>query len=307
MKILTKKDLPLHEKTAVAIGMFDGLHLGHMQLIQDIEAQSSNGCKSIVYTFNMKPKTTKLIFTNKEKESLFRTSGIDYYYPRSFDKKFSNILPEQFLDSLIADLNITHITVGFDFKFGRNAQGNTEYLKQAAKQYGFTLSIIPEVTIAGEKVSSSSIREMIEDGNMELTTRMLGKQYFIDGKTDTGIHLGSKMGFPTANFDIDPSKLLPKYGVYVTITNVDGVLHPSVTNVGVKPTVKNDTIPNVETYLLNFSGNLYGKKLRVYFIEKLRDEKRFDSIDELQKEIGHNSLQAQEKLADLDVYKPYLL
>ncbi len=305
MKILTQDDLPIRQETAVAIGLFDGVHEGHRTLIEDIENQE--GLFSLVYTFDGKPNHAayKNIYTLQEKEEIFADMQVDGFYLQAFDRQFSQMTKQEFIKRLVHDFHAKHITVGFDFRFGKNAEGTTDYLREQSEKYGYTLHVMPRIEYHGEKVSSSYIRELILAGNMEETAKLLRRFYFVDGTIEKGNHLGSKIGFPTANISTD--KLLPQYGVYATIAQVDGNLYSAVTNVGTKPTVKSDDTPNIETFILDFSGDVYNEEMRVYFVRQIRREKAFANVDELKRQIAGDARSASGMLENLEVYKDYII
>lgn len=305
MKLLTRNDLPLQEETAVAIGLFDGIHAGHMALIDEIERRAN--LKSLIYTFDTKPNHAayKNIYTAEEKVSIFASMNVDMLYQQPFTKEFSQLTKEEFLEYIVGNMHARHITVGFDFRFGRNAEGTADYLRSQARHFGYTVCIVPPVKCQDGKISSTLIRGHIERGEMEQTVSLLKRFYFIDGKIEKGKHLGSSIGFPTANISTD--KLLPRYGVYATIVQIDGKCYPAVTNVGIKPTVSDAGIANVETFIFGFSGDVYDEKMRVNFVSFLRGERAFPNVAALQKQIAQDAHLAQEMLKDLDVYKKYML
>lgn len=304
MKILRINDFPIHTETAVAVGLFDGVHLGHQQLITEI--QNNQALASVAYTFDIKPAAKEMLFTAEEKISIFSNMGIDYYYSQIFNQNFACMSPRQFVEMLVHDFQMKHLTVGYDFRFGKDAAGDTTLLKEYASDYGYTLCVIPEVDdILGEKISSSLIRKLIKNGDMERAAHLLGKYYFIDGKIEKGNCLGNQIGFPTANITSD--KLLPLYGVYATLVKTEKGIFPSVTNVGVKPTVQDEGKANVEAFILNFNENLYGSDIRVFFIQLIRGERKFDSIDALKTQIATDSSVAAGILKNIDVYKAYLV
>ncbi len=303
LKLLTPNDLPLTDRTAVAIGLFDGIHEGHIALIDDIKGRKD--MRSLVYTFDTKPNHTfyKNIYTDEEKQAIFSSLGIDMLYRQPFTPEFSNTSKEAFLEWVVRKLNAKHITVGFDFRFGKNAEGTAEYLRTQAERFGYTVRVVPEVKCCEGKVSSTLIRKHIERGEMERVTDLLGRFYFIDGKIEKGKHLGSSIGFPTANISTENEKLLPKYGVYATIVQIDGKCYPAVTNVGIKPTVSNSGIPNIETFIFHFSGDVYNEEIRVSFVSFIRGETTFPDVDALRRQIASDARAAQKMLEDLEVYK----
>ncbi|MDR1132320.1 MAG: bifunctional riboflavin kinase/FAD synthetase [Oscillospiraceae bacterium] len=304
MKTLTPDLLPVKEKTAIAVGMFDGVHKGHLRLVESI--LDKPGAAPLIFTFNTKPAADRLIFTSEEKKEIFDFLGVKYYYEQNFGEAFAGLSPEAFVTRLLNDFGMTHLAAGFDFRFGKDAAGNTKLLAGYAGQYGFTLDALPKVTMDGGKVSSSVIRRLIERGDMAGAAGRMGRFYFIDGRIETGRRLGNILGFPTAN--IHTKKLLPKRGVYATIVKLpSGRRLRAVTNVGVKPTVQAEGAPNVETFILDFDGDIYGERIRVCFVDFIRAEKRFASLEKLKAQIAADSGNAANKLADLSVYNAYIM
>lgn len=304
MIVLDNNDFPLKEKTAVAVGLFDGVHAGHVALINDIKQHSEPGA---IYTFDLKPSARRLIFTPDEKKSIFSSlmGEKDYYFEKGFDADFMALKPEEFLKLLVDNFNPSHLTVGFDFRFGKNAVGDTALLEKYAEKYDYILSIIPEVRVDGFKVSSSKIRQTITSGDMTETAELLGHFYFVDGSVQTGKQLGRTIGFPTAN--ISTQKLLPPYGVYASYVRVNGKLRKAVTNIGINPTVKSDDRVVIESFIIDFDSDIYGDEIRVYFVEKLRDEKRFSSIETLKKQMVVDAAASAKKLSDFSVYMKYII
>lgn len=305
MKVLTEYDLPYKQPTAVAVGLFDGIHRGHAELISDIRRY--DGLQSLVYTFDTKPNHAifKNIYTAEEKISIFSAMEVDALYMQPFTEAFSRLSKDEFIEGLVHDFNAKHITVGFDFRFGKNAEGNADYLSGQAEKYGYTVRVVPEVSCGEGKVSSTLIRAHIERGEMEQTAELLGRYYFIDGRIEKGKHLGSAIGFPTANISTD--KLMPRYGVYATIAQVDGKCYPAVTNVGIRPTVSDNGVPNIETYIFDFAGDVYDERLRVYFVSFLRPEQAFADVAALRAQIARDADAARGMLRNLEVYKACIL
>lgn len=295
MKILLDENLPMREKTAIAVGLFDGFHAGHMALVDTIKKQ---GLPSLIFTFDVKPTVKDLIYTRQEKRSVAEMLGVEYYYECAFNEAFAHMSPEQFVEILAKRFCVTQLTVGFDFRFGRNAVGDIRLLEQMQAQYEYQLHVVPEVVMDGYEVSSSAIRKLLKAGNVKEAGRLLTRRYFIDGQIESGNQVGGTIGFPTAN--ISTNKLLPSYGVYATLVQTAHGVLSAVTNVGTKPTVKTDDVPNVETYILDYDGNLYGSNIRVWFVEKIRDEKKFANIDALQAQIAQDSERARELLRNVE-------
>lgn len=301
MKILTDEMLPLKQDVAVAIGLFDGIHLGHMALIDELKKHG----RTLIFTFDYKPKEYRCIYTEAEKLAILRKYQIDYYYMQRFNQQFADLTPADFLQYLKNNFRAAHIIVGFDFRFGKGALGDDDYLLLHQKEWDYTVDIVPEVIGGGEKISSTRIRALIERGDVGEAAELLSRFYFIDGVIEPGARLGATIGFPTAN--ITTEKILPAFGVYATMVELDGKLYNGVTNVGVKPTVTNAGLPTVETFILDFAGDVYGREIRVYFVKMLRPEQKFGSIDELKAQMAIDSETAAWTLADASVYKKNIL
>jgi len=304
MRDIRQDMLPLKEKTAIAVGMFDGVHIGHQKLLESIK--NVGGAAPAVFTFNTKPAVDKLIFTLEEKRYLLAGYGIEYYYEQEFNEGFSGLPPEDFVSYLTGQFKMVHLAAGFDFRFGKDAKGDTRLLESMAQKHLFDVDIIPRIAIGGEKVSSSNIRAMIEAGDMDAAAKMMGRFYFVSGEIEGGRQLGNKLGFPTAN--IHTSKLLPRFGVYATIVKLaSGGIYRGVTNVGRRPTVQKSGEPNIETYLLDFDRDIYGEEIRVFFVGFLRGEKKFATLDELKRQIALDSENSGKMLENLNIYNKYIL
>lgn len=293
--IRSNKDIPSFHLTGVGLGNFDGLHIGHMALINILISESKlNGLQSIVYTFTSHPdniinknRFTPSLMTLEKKEQILGQLPLDYLYLEEFDENFAKMKPIDFVKNILVDkLKIKLAVAGFDYTFGYKGEGNVNLLKKLGEQYGFKTVIIPPVKINNEIISSTGIRKYISKGMMEEAYYMLGRPYSINGVVETGYKVGSKLGFPTANITPDPQLLLPSFGVYLTRTLIDGRLYNSITNIGIKPTFElSNPRVCIETHILNFNENIYNKKIEVYFFAKLRDEIKFKDKDELARQV----------------------
>lgn len=268
------KDL---EPTAVALGNFDGIHLGHQELIKKaVEKAKADGLKAAVFTFsnhprNMLPKAKKVknILSADEKAQILESLGVDYMFNIEFTKTIMSKSPEEFIDELLLEkFNMKAAFCGFNFHFGFKAEGNPEILREQGERKGFTVEEMPPYKIKGDIVSSSLLRTLIASGQVEKCKTYMGRYYHIGGEVVVGNKLGRKLGFPTSNLIIDPSMVTPPNGVYVTYCTYNGVRYPSVTNVGHKPTIGTYS-KNVETHIFNFDKQLYGKPITVEFLKKL--------------------------------------
>ena len=278
---------------AIAIGTFDGIHLGHQALIKELLTEKEqNSLTAVVYTFLQHPlsvlnpqKAPPLIMDLKQKIRHFQRYGIDLLLLNAFDEELARTPAEDFLERyLFHRMNIHTVIVGFNFRFGYKGLGDTELLRRECRARGIRAVIVPPVEFEGKTVSSSLIRELILDGDITKANQLLGYPYSLYGKIVTGYQRGRKIGYPTANLLCRPTKVLPKFGVYLTHAIIHGKLFWGVTNVGKNPTFVNDGI-HVETFFIDYSGDLYGKNLRLYFDHRIRDEEKFDSPEMLKRRI----------------------
>lgn len=294
MKIFESLDiLEKFANPVLTIGNYDGLHLGHQRIIEKVKdrAASISGT-SILMTFEPHPlrvlkpeKCIGLITPIYFKRRLIEESGIDVLIIVPFTEEFRLITPEVFVeDILIKRLGMKSLIVGYDFRFGKDGKGDVDMLKYFSGLYGFYFEVVDAITIDGKKVGSNRIRRMIQEGEMERVKKFLGRPHMIEGKVIKGHERGKDIGFPTINIETD-FELIPKNGVYVTEVEIDGKLFPSVTNMGYNPTF-NDRDLSIETYILNFSENLYGREITLCFHKRIRDEMKFNSVDELKQRIG---------------------
>lgn len=285
----------------IALGNFDGVHLGHRELIKKCVEESMNKKgKSIIYTFS--PHPTQVLSPNlfsgyitspEIKEQLLEECGIDILIYHSFSKEFSLITPEEFIKNfLVCYLKPKKVYVGFNFTFGRDGKGNPTILSELGKKYHFQLQVEPPVYFNGLPISSSRIRKSLEDGNINLAKSLLGYWPTIDGKVIRGDKRGRQLGFPTANLLMNDGVILPKAGVYATFTTIKRKKYKSVTNIGLKPTFSATSL-SIETHILNFTENLYGERIQIHFMQRLRDEKKFNDMNELKKQIGIDIIMAK--------------
>lgn len=287
------------ENTVVALGMFDGVHTGHRMLIETaVGLGKKYGLEPVVVTFSNHPqsffgRTVKRICTNEERARIIKKLGAERVIEIPFDEKIKDMPPENFLDMLVTDISAKIFVAGFDYTFGRNKQGTAETLIHSAEQRGLKACIIPPVLKDGEPVSSTRIKMLLEEGRIESANQQLGREFSISGKVLPGKKLGRLLDFPTANLLPDDRLILPKEGVYITRAETGGISYGAVTNVGTGPTV-GDTQLRIETYILGFKGDIYGEKLTVNFIKRLRPVIKFDSVEELKAQLGNDALKAED-------------
>lgn len=289
MKIITRLDeLNIEEKTAIAIGKFDGIHLGHKKLLQHILDQKQDGLKATVFTFEPSPEEffvghpVKQLFTRNEKRKAFESMGIDILVEFPMTAQTAATPPEDFVKTiLIEDLKADYIAAGCDVSFGDKGRGDQYLLKNMSKELGFELCLIDKVMLDGEEVSSTRVRNQIADGEIPMAKRLLGSDYSVSGIVEHGKHLGSTIGIPTVNILPPAGKLLPPFGVYSSIVVIDGEEYKGMTNIGRKPTVSSSNQVGVETYIYDFDADVYGKMIEVKLLEFKRPEMKFDSVDQL--------------------------
>ena len=273
----------------VALGTFDGVHIGHKAVLDKCVSQAKQeGAPSFVFTFYdhpsrvISPKCAPKSLTDLEDRlALFQKAGIQYTVLTHFDAKMARVTPREFIENiLIGFLGVKQVIVGFNYTFGWKAKGNADYLKDLGKVYGFDVHISMPVEINGVTVSSTEIRTALAKGNIETASDMLGRPFSIKGKVIKGDNRGKLLGYPTVNLDVSDDFALPKQGVYAAFIYFNDRLFKAVTNIGMRPTFYGKNV-TVETHILGFDGDLYGANLRVLFCKRLRDEKKFGSSDEL--------------------------
>lgn len=281
-------------KVCLAIGVFDGVHLGHQQIIrQTINDARQHEASAVIVTFDQHPnaivapdRVPPLIYSQLQKVHAIESLGADALLEIPFDREFSQQTGETFIRSLARDLGKIHsICVGADFVFGCKRSGNVPLLRQLGSELHFQVHGLAAVALDGQTVSSTRIRDTIRLGDFDAASQMLGRAYSIAGKVIHGDQLGHKLGFPTANLDT-PGMLLPPNGVYTAHARLGNQTHRAVLNIGIRPTIKNPTpAPRVEVHLLDFSGDIYGQEMEITFAAKLRDEKKFPSVEALRAQI----------------------
>lgn len=295
-------EIEIPGKTAVALGNFDGVHLGHRKLISEmVDYGRENNLKTLVFTFSNHPRDLlpdatkkKNILHRNEKSGIIESLGVDYLVNVPFTKEIMNMRAEEFItDILIGKLNVKGAFCGFNYRFGLRASGTPDLLREFGEKLGFSVFEMEAFKVQGEPVSSSMIRTLIASGQVERCKMYMGRNYEIGGEVVVGNRLGRKLGFPTSNLVIDTTMVTPPNGVYATYVDYRGKKYPGVTNVGNKPTV-GEYEKNVETHIFNFDKELYGKKIIVEFLKKMRDEVKFDTVEELSEQIVRDCREAKE-------------
>src|ERR1700756_1218071 len=287
----------------LAMGVFDRVHPGHQAAISPSaeHARAANGTP-VVVTFDPHPEkilrpeaAPHLLTATPHKIALIRDLGVRHLLIIAFDKKFAATEPEDFVQQLVNDSKpLREICVGHEWSFGKNRRGNLELLKKLGAQFDFNVVGIPPVTVNGEVVSSTTIRQAVEEGDLTKAAEMLGREYTILGTVVRGDDLGKKIGFPTANLSAH-SEQFPPNGVYFAEARLDGVVYPGVVNLGYRPTISSGRSDRtLEIYLLDFDRDIYGKDLELRFVRYLRPEEKFDSVDALARQIERDVQQARE-------------
>jgi riboflavin kinase/FMN adenylyltransferase len=282
----------LQYPTYIALGNFDGLHLGHMQLInKTVELSKENYAKSMVCTFENHPLSIinpeispKLIMDNDTKIKLLENVGIDIVNLVNFDKEFMKTTPEEFIKSMVNFYNVKGIVVGFNYRFGYKNLGDVEMLEAYSNILGYKLYVCEAVSTNSEIVSSSKIRHLISEGNVTKANELLGRCHTTIGEVIKGKQLGRTIGFPTVNLDYNRQYILPKGGVYYTVVEYDNVMYKAITNIGYNPTVEGGKL-SVETHILNFDKQIYGEVIKINFVCRIRDEIKFNTIDKLKAQL----------------------
>ncbi|MBE5959381.1 MAG: bifunctional riboflavin kinase/FAD synthetase [Lachnospiraceae bacterium] len=303
MEILTNiREVKLNS-TIVTVGKFDGLHKGHAKLFDVLSKVSENRDK-VVLTFEAKPidvinnMKTRTLVTEKEKQLLCEAKGIDYYISLPLDKDFLDLSPEAFVKDVLVDhLDVRVFVCGPDFTFGKFGAGNVKLLQKLSKYYDFEVVVVEKEQYHNFDIGSTEIRKKITEGNIEEANEMLGHSFSVIGIVEEGKKLGRTIGIPTANVIPDSKKILPPNGAYCTRVIVDGKVYGAVSNVGVNPTVEDGRNIKIESHIFDFSGDIYGKIIKIEFVKFMRKEQKFTGVDELKNQIENDIKNAKEILA----------
>lgn len=295
MQVITgTREFQIEEPTAVTIGKFDGRHKGHQKLLREMLCfKERQGLKAAVFTFDMAPagvmagRVQTVITTNQERRNKMAKMGIDYLVEYPFDQNTAHMSPEEFVSEvLVRRMHAKAVVVGTDCSFGYKGKGNAQLLKEMSESCGFEAVIIEKEQDDHRDISSTYVREELDQGNIEKANELLGEPYAIHGVVVHGNHIGGAiLGFPTANILPPPEKHLPPFGVYVSQVLVDGALYRGVTNIGKKPTVEGESPVGVETFIMGLEANLYGKEIEVQLLNFERPEQKLSSLEELKERI----------------------
>ncbi len=281
----------LNLPSAVALGKFDGVHLGHRKLLGQVLEQKKRGLQAVVFTFDTSAATffggdDKELSTREEKRAAFSWLGIDVLIEFPLNRDTAATLPLDFLSRYLAgQMRTAYLCAGPDLSFGKGGAGNYALLAEYAQKFGYQVELIEKVRVKGEEVSSTRVREAVRAGRMQDAALMLGAPYSVSGRVVHGRALGRQLGMPTANLRPDGSKLLPPNGVYYSKTVLNGKTYRGITNVGCKPTVSDEQVMGVETYLYDFEGEIYDRDMTVELLAFRRPERTFESVEALRRQI----------------------
>lgn len=289
----------MNTKQVLALGFFDGVHLGHQALLCACRRLADElGVHAGVLTFSSHPdllvmgKAPGLLSTDEDRERLLRSFGMDAVTALPFDEQLKNTPWEEFFRRLMTKFGAAGLVCGQDFRFGARGEGNAELLQFACRSAGIPCIVVPEQKKEGITVSSTVIRRFVSAGEMERAVAFLGHPYILTGRVEPGRHLGRTIGIPTANLRLPEEMLPPRFGVYACKVELDGTDYLAVTNIGTRPTVGGHRI-TVESWILDYTGDLYGKNLTLRIFGFVRPEKKFDSLEDLRMEIQKNALQVR--------------
>ncbi|HLP14513.1 MAG TPA: bifunctional riboflavin kinase/FAD synthetase [Flavobacteriales bacterium] len=299
--------LPLTEKLVnpvVTIGTFDGVHIGHTKILDRLKKRASNiNGQSVVITFNPHPRQVlfpdddnlKLLSTQQEKIELLDRNGIDILIIIEFTREFSRLTALEFIrDILVNQVGVSELIIGYDHHFGRNREGSIESLKEMAQTFDFKVEEIPAEEIDEVTISSTKIRKAITEGDMHTANAFLGYDFGFRGIVEHGQKLGKSLGFPTANIHIpEKVKIIPQKGVYAVRVTCNFQTHKGVMNIGYRPTVDNSPQLRIEVHIFDFDQDIYGKEIGVHVVHKLRDEQKFEGLEQLKTQIGKDVVAAR--------------
>ena len=297
------------ENSCITIGNFDGLHRGHQAIIECMVRNAKLQKKPvIVVTFFPNPadffnsKTNAFYLCSpEEKSARLRQMGVDSVITFQFDRDFANLSPRQFLSKLKNSLGLGVLVVGRDFALGKDRKGTLPVIKALGRELDFTVEMIQPVNLGTEVISSTRIRQSLDEGDVELAAKLLGRHYSIPGVVTHGSDRGSRIGLPTANIKHWPHKKLPAVGVYASYVHVLGQTHKGMTNVGYRPTFEDQKQPSIETHILDFDENIYGERMAVKFVKKIRDEQKFSGVEAFLAQIERDKTTARRIFSDDEI------
>ena len=304
MKVYRDLSADIIPNTIATIGIFDGVHKAHQQLIQRLnDLKSDHKTESLLvtlwphprYVLNKDAENLKLLSTLEEKIYRLEKAGLDNLLLIPFSKDFSRTPFDVFINQVLVEkLKVKHLVVGFNHHFGKDRQGSFDNLKEYGEKGGFTTERLSKVEVDGEGISSSKIRDYVWQGDLEKVNKMLGYTYTVSGLVIHGNKVGRELGFPTANIELpEIYKILPAEGVYAVEATIDGLNYIGMLNIGIRPTIDNRRLKVIEANFFNFAGNLYDKHLTLRFFSRIREEQKFDSLEQLKNQINNDKAEIQ--------------
>lgn len=304
-----EKELARHtprRPTLLTIGVFDGVHLGHIYLLDHLIARArEKGCLSCVVTFKTHPEkvlkrkdTLPWICTLQERVRLLKAAGIDVVVPINFTHDVANLSARDFVLLLKKHLKMCDMVLGPDFALGKQRKGDPEHLRTIGEELNFRVEVVKPARIGSEIISSSAIRQLLVEGDIKRVEHMLGRYFHLEGRVVLGDQRGRTLGFPTANIKVQPEQAMPRDGIYATITRYGDLQMPSVTNIGIRPTF-NGLKRLIETFILDFSSDIYGRKIRIDLVARLRDEMKFNSAEELKTQMKKDVEKAKQVFGEI--------
>lgn len=283
------------KKTAVTLGKFDGLHMGHQKLVNKIRFYASDRCESVVCAFDMHREA---LMTEREKRE-YLENRVDWLISQPFTEEIREMEAETFIESVLyKTLKAAHLVVGTDFNFGCGKRGNARMLLEYAEKYGYSVDVIEKERYLGTVISSTYIKDALARGDVKLAERLLGYPYGLTGIVRHGKQLGRTLGFPTMNIEPERNKILPRFGVYACRVRIDGKWYNAVGNVGIKPTVTDERRRLLEVFVYGYEGNAYGKEITAQFCDFERPEMKFGSVEELKENVMRDMRYGERYFAD---------
>ncbi|MGP8080733.1 MAG: bifunctional riboflavin kinase/FAD synthetase [Dehalococcoidales bacterium] len=284
------------KETLLTIGVFDGVHLGHKFLISNVvKMAAAQNLLSCVITFRQHPRDllspkSKLLYlcSVEERIQLLKNEGVDIVAALTFNRELAKLSARDFVSLLVKHLKMRGLVIGPDFSLGKNREGNAAVLRALGQEMGFNVTVVTPKIIDGEVASSTAIRQALADGDMEKVMRLLGRPFSLHGKVARGERRGTELGFPTVNLNVDVKMALPPDGVYATRAYIGGQEFQAVTNIGRRPTFGDNNERTIESFILHYNQDIYGKDVKIEIIKRLREEKHFDNIEELKKQIAED-------------------
>ena len=301
MKYISKTlEFLVDTPSVITLGKFDGLHRGHELLLRRLQEESrQRHYASIAFSFDIPPRNSvegiqaQVLTTNQEKHYIFEQYGIDYLIECPFTREVMTMEPEAFIRWITQALSVKAFVIGSDFHFGYQRQGNYQVLQHFEEKYGYETIVLTKLQDSDRDISSTYVREELSVGNIRKANELLGYEYFLTSEVIHGRKLGRTIGIPTINMVLPPEKLLPPNGVYITRVQVGEKWYMGVTNVGCKPTVGDKNPVGVETYIIDFCQDVYGRVITINFLDRIREERRFESIDDLKQQMSQDIAYAQ--------------